>query len=110
MGERANTGEEGKDIHLQNQWKKVVEKGVAGVGNKKFIAPHNVPKCSAHSFVLTCTSTMMSRSSARNSYVAKRPLMTITCCRKMDPEENKLVAMQLVPNQEVDLALLSLVI
>ena len=31
--------------------------------------------------MLICTSTMMSRSSTRNSYVAKRPLMTITYCR-----------------------------
>ena len=42
---------------------------------------HNVLKYLAHSFMLTCTSTMMSRSSARNSYAAKRPLMTITYCR-----------------------------
>ena len=31
--------------------------------------------------MLTCTSTMMSRSSARDFYVVKRPLMTITYCR-----------------------------
>ena len=43
---------------------------------------HNVPKHLAHSFVLTCTSTMMSRSSTRDFYVVKRPLMTITYCRR----------------------------
>ena len=34
--------------------------------------------------MLTCTSTMMSGSSTRDSYVVKRPLMTITYCRKYD--------------------------
>ena len=33
--------------------------------------------------MLMHTSTMMSRSSTRNSYVAKRPLMTITYCRRL---------------------------
>ena len=42
---------------------------------------HNVPKHLAHSFVLMSNLTMTSRSSASNSYVAKRPLLTITYCR-----------------------------
>ena len=42
---------------------------------------HNVLKYLAHSFMLICTSTMMSGSSTRDSYVVKRPIMTITYCR-----------------------------
>ena len=46
---------------------------------------HNIPKHLAHSFVLMFNLTMMSRSSASNSYVAKHPLLTITCCRRSTP-------------------------
>ena len=37
--------------------------------------------------MLICTSAMMSRSSTRNSYAAKRPLMTITYCRRLWAQE-----------------------
>ena len=50
---------------------------------------HNVLKYLAHSFMLTCTSTMMSRSSTRDSYVTKRPLMTITYCRNQEVKNNE---------------------
>ena len=43
----------------------------------------NILKCLAHSFMLMSNRTMMSRSSARDSYIAKRPLLTITYCRSL---------------------------
>ena len=50
---------------------------------------HNVLKYLAHSFMLINTSTMMSGSSTRDSYVVKPPLMTITYCRSGDHQSQQ---------------------